>query len=368
MNWITGLLVRLATEVQEPEWIPNKCLRQCKLSKDCLACQGGCQYKAIEIVGEKVFIDGDRCRQCGTCIYLCPAHAIIYPSKILEKSFKGLKENNEPVITCSLHKNTGDAVFFCFHKMPEALLLILLLEHWDKTVYFNALHCSDCVLVRPNLADFELALSRAIHFCKHFDLEIKAEILIENQRVPRQEMHSLSRRDMLRDAKIKSKEAVLDASQELIKKKNTRWFPLRERLISGLKYHWAEKKKALPSYAGVIASLDVTKDCTGCGACIKACPWSAWTLETDEKAARLSHDTKKCCFCGRCQEVCRVEAILEKKINFHTLDQSVDRKEWHYRSCKQCRRTFLQIDEQEKRCDSCLKQSNIKQRIFGKKP
>jgi pyruvate formate lyase activating enzyme len=46
--------------------------------------------------------------------------------------------------------------------------------------------------------------------------------------------------------------------------------------------------------------------CTSCGACVRACPRAAVTIENDA----LRHDRDKCTACGACTVVCRHEARL----------------------------------------------------------
>jgi len=53
-------------------------------------------------------------------------------------------------------------------------------------------------------------------------------------------------------------------------------------------------------------SIDKNK-CTGCGACLRACPYGAISGET--KKPHLINQ-KKCEKCGLCKETCRFEAIL----------------------------------------------------------
>ncbi|MBM4147946.1 MAG: 4Fe-4S dicluster domain-containing protein [Lentisphaerae bacterium] len=54
------------------------------------------------------------------------------------------------------------------------------------------------------------------------------------------------------------------------------------------------------------AEVDKGK-CTGCGACVEACPVEAITM--DEKAIV---DADKCVDCGACVDACPVEAISMK--------------------------------------------------------
>ena len=78
-------------------------------------------------------------------------------------------------------------------------------------------------------------------------------------------------------------------------------------------------KKKLPSVLlpdkTVSAKLD-KNSCTGCGACVSACPFGALTLKSDEYGYyRSDIDYDKCINCGKCVRVCAA-IDLPQKTNF----------------------------------------------------
>lgn len=87
-------------------------------------------------------------------------------------------------------------------------------------------------------------------------------------------------------------------------------------VMSTIKYFRNEyevhiKDKKCP--AGVCRALiiyDVLGDkCTGCGACLKACPQEAIS---GEKKKPHKIDRKKCIKCGICKDICRFDAVQIK--------------------------------------------------------
>ena len=83
-------------------------------------------------------------------------------------------------------------------------------------------------------------------------------------------------------------------------------------VLSTLRYFREEYLEHIQSRrcpAGVCKELitySINEDCTGCGACVRACPVNA---VTGEKKQRHTIDAGTCIRCGACQSACRFEAI-----------------------------------------------------------
>jgi electron transfer flavoprotein alpha subunit len=78
-------------------------------------------------------------------------------------------------------------------------------------------------------------------------------------------------------------------------------------------------------------AIKVLKDkCTGCGICVKACPFSAVSMEEGKAVIDLS----KCTLCGACAEACNFDAIvIQKKEKTADVDLSAYSDVWVF--CEQ---------------------------------
>ncbi len=66
---------RLAT-LGVPSVRQDACLLATSPDSKCRACADLCQYKAISVMGRKVWVSPDMCHGCGGCMAICPAQAI----------------------------------------------------------------------------------------------------------------------------------------------------------------------------------------------------------------------------------------------------------------------------------------------------
>ena len=57
-----------------------------------------------------------------------------------------------------------------------------------------------------------------------------------------------------------------------------------------------------------MAKLRITDACTGCSACVDACPYDG--IEVADALARFN---EKCSWCGTCKDACPFEAIVEEE-------------------------------------------------------
>jgi NADH-quinone oxidoreductase subunit F len=87
-------------------------------------------------------------------------------------------------------------------------------------------------------------------------------------------------------------------------------------VLSTLRYFMAEyeahirDKKCPAGVCKPLISYSITKNCTGCMRCVKECPQSCIT---GEKKKRHKINQKKCIKCGMCYEVCKFDAVHNRR-------------------------------------------------------
>lgn len=70
----------------------------------------------------------------------------------------------------------------------------------------------------------------------------------------------------------------------------------------------------------------ISQKCVGCGACLKACAYSA--IRVEAKLAEI--DIDKCVLCGACVQACPFDAIIIRKKSAQTIDKSDYKGIWVY--------------------------------------
>jgi len=76
-----------------------------------------------------------------------------------------------------------------------------------------------------------------------------------------------------------------------------------------------------------MAIITVSEKCTGCGACVKVCPQMILALDENKKMRML--DQSRCMSCYGCEDVCKFQAVLNKKAPFPGMAASEIETERH---------------------------------------
>lgn len=353
--WIDMLEIDLLELLEKfvtakPEFVAKRCLLPRAPGSNCELCFTNCPVDAI-IRSYTLSIDEDKCIGCGVCWQVCPTEAWTFPydpEKTLSQTISSLKVSSIELICPRREEQEGllspATVVVNVKKCLAALSLPLLLEAvaaGAQKVWLNDEACEDCPLGSLHkLIEAQARKANVILQAFGRDNAFFLRLSVSKEEEP--ELHEVpiypgdkpffTRRDAF---SFLRKEAYEMAEEALRKGLQSLFGPMagdaakhlpqqHRRLIRTLLRLGEPADLEVPAADVPFGLVEISDDCTACGACARACPTGALIFESDGKAFRLDFVPLACIGCGICSLMCPTEALrLRETFSFADLFKSV---------------------------------------------
>ncbi|MFK4764323.1 4Fe-4S dicluster domain-containing protein [Desulfobaculum sp. SPO524] len=317
-------LLSRQTSATPPEVTPGACLPA--PSRHCGRCVAVCPAGAITLA-DAPHVDASACLGCGLCASVCPADALHCGGVADLLRAASLREDRSTLaLACSgapagPETDTDAPVIRipgCLSALGVETLAALAASGVTALVLpANACAACECGDHGKRLRDAALLLDQlapgALTITQAPAARGKAA------RAPRDASDpALSRRALLRQfaprktAATTPRPLLLPAAGEGEDKQP----PARRRLLHAalerLCATSAPQETApgeAPSHIAPVSAITVSRTCTACGACARACPTGALCMTTQSGAFRLEHEPWQCIGCGLCRRTCLPKSL-----------------------------------------------------------
>lgn len=281
---------------------PDRCVHGRIEQGSCRACVDSCPTAAWVIDDEQLGIVTQRCDGCGLCTAACPEEAIEPPPRPRLRSWNG---HLMALVACERcgSPTPDDATIPCLHAIGAAGLLAL---YNDGCRHFFALtgDCRGCS--RHHALDIETTLRRLNRMLRSrglAPLQYKATSEQVWHRIRFKSTDSAAARKMDRRRFLRA--ALAEAIETRLQAEDR-----PRRLPDSVAMLPADSLGNSP--VGVIWPHVPTIDpgrCSGCNACIKACPHLALEIVDNEADLHYAIDPGRCSGCRICSDICPESAV-----------------------------------------------------------
>ncbi len=376
---------------------------------DCSLCADVCPANAIEISDRGAEIK-EGCIDCGVCYSACPSgalrikgrddHKIIgeikdtLKRKLEDEKIKRDEERNftisQPLnfsISCNHGVAKADLVLSCLSRLTEVLLLEPV-RIGISGIEILRPSCDDCPSAKasPQLEKviqqtrylYELiGLRNVLHVtrCAFSPLRPGTQILASAGTEPK----ILSRRELFKSLGVKAAGIAADSIPAIEQKDKGNGEVFREAiqnrpenlkrtlLSESIKGFVSENPPSppfskggkggfeVPSKEALLAELEVTSGCTGCGVCATLCPTGAIIQKITEDRFYLYFRPDLCTNCEVCVKTCMPHAVnIKEKVLLNLILEQGERRifEAGKKKCLVCRLDF--IGSSDNICPLCI--------------
>ncbi|MCJ7433443.1 MAG: 4Fe-4S dicluster domain-containing protein [Anaerolineales bacterium] len=349
----------------------KRCLHSQDQYSNCEVCFNVCPVDAITI-GKPPALNTEICQSCLACIPSCPVGAYRADDDVSNLLNCITHVEGQPVeLICELHphpetgmdsESLGIRVHGCLAGLGTGAYLTLSALGLERIIPRTDA-CSTCKWhsLSPEIHHQAERANRFLRAWNRFDniickdqIEAPVERPVWDVKNP-----PLSRRDLFRMMARQGQVAMARAMENGVSASKHQLGRDRMRLLSAMS-HLPEHSSGSPvNLSGFgFAALTISKNCTACGACGKACPTVALRFEKnqEETTFTISFSPQNCIGCDLCEHVCLPDAIFID--HAPTFEQVFEVKEpvivesGQMVRCERCK-TLMAAREDMKLCQLC---------------
>jgi ferredoxin len=305
----------------------DRCLHAIDRSSTCQVCRDLCPTGAIQGYGLPHF-DDETCVACRACVTACPVGAYgVNGSPVPLFDSAALRGPGAKLdLVCASHPQAGTGptaesvgcrVGGCLAGLGAGTYLSLVALGAER-VWVRLDACRSCP--QGGLEDHirrQVDRARSLLALWHKDDVVLVVNLLETP-VPRPLRHAasrrpeMSRRDLFRMFSLRPRDPEPQPETPASARPAGQMGDDRAQILGAVDRFSESLREPSASLEGLgFASLTVSERCTGCLACVRACPAKAIRFFSDNggRVCRLDLLPRACIGCGACAHVCRQSAI-----------------------------------------------------------
>ncbi len=332
--------------------LPKRCVYMRNWNSKCRACLNACSHDAIKRELSVLYIQDEKCSDCGACVSSCPTSSFLTSAPDAESIVKSALASAAACGGNALFMCASDAkkvsidisrvvILPCLNYLDE-YLLIGLFAHGAKAATLMYCGCDECE-IDSETPYFKSMIKNTKNLLKHWNIDAKVRLThtIPDALIIKKSKHvgsvaHVARRDAFANAGndalgflVQSFGDTLGkyAGQEVVDKKKQRVVVrMTDRFELGTYrarrvLHMLDKIGEHPTNTNIESrfwanlAIDEAR-CRYCGLCAQNCITQALHFEQDEtsKEGTLTFEPVKCVGCRLCHDACLSHAMIYSNV------------------------------------------------------